>query len=88
MGVRMLGAGFSLLFTVTCIDEPLCKIFELITGRGLFKYKPDLKYNLDEPNFMLYQMICYTGEDFRAEQLSVSPLAAQFFDSTCACATS
>ncbi|PBK74828.1 kinase-like protein [Armillaria solidipes] len=60
-----------------------CLIFELITGRGLFKYEPDLKYNLDEPNFMLYQMICYTGEDFRAEQLSVSPLAAQFFDSTC-----
>ncbi|KAK0244246.1 hypothetical protein EDD85DRAFT_191461 [Armillaria nabsnona] len=59
-----------------------CLIFELITGRGLFKYEPDLKYNLDEPNFMLYQMICYTGEDFRAEQLSVSPLAAQFFDST------
>ncbi|KAK0449113.1 kinase-like protein [Armillaria borealis] len=60
-----------------------CLIFELITGRGLFKYEPDLRYNLDEPNFMLYQMICYTGEDFRAEQLSVSPLAAQFFDSTC-----
>ncbi|PBK97719.1 kinase-like protein [Armillaria gallica] len=62
-----------------------CLVFELITGRGLFRYEPDLKYNLDEPNFMLYQMICYTGEDFRAEQLSVSPLAAQFFDTTCAC---
>ncbi|KAK0187959.1 kinase-like protein [Armillaria mellea] len=35
------------------------KIFELITGRGLFKYQPELQYNLDEPNFMLYQMICY-----------------------------
>ncbi|KAK0221865.1 hypothetical protein IW262DRAFT_936220 [Armillaria fumosa] len=31
---------------------------------------------------LLYQMICYTGED-RAEQLSVSPLAAQFFHTTC-----
>ncbi|KAK0464509.1 kinase-like protein [Desarmillaria tabescens] len=60
-----------------------CLIFELITGRALFKYQADPKYNLDEPNFMLYQMICYTCEDFRVEQLSVSPLAAQFFDSTC-----
>ncbi len=32
---------------------------------------------------MLYQMICYTGEDFGSQQLSVSPLAGKFFDSTC-----
>ncbi|PBK63083.1 hypothetical protein ARMSODRAFT_980267 [Armillaria solidipes] len=38
-----------------------CLIFELITGGALFKYVPCPKYGLDEPNFMLYQMICYAG---------------------------
>ncbi|KAK0441957.1 kinase-like protein [Armillaria borealis] len=61
-----------------------CLVFELVTGSALFKYIPCPKFGLDEPNFMLYQMICYTGEDFASEQLSVSPLAGQFFDSTCA----
>ncbi|PBK72466.1 hypothetical protein ARMSODRAFT_954169 [Armillaria solidipes] len=27
--------------------------------------------------------MCYTGEDFGSQQLSVSPLASQFFDSAC-----
>lgn len=60
-----------------------CLIFELITGRSLFKYEPDPKLNLDEPNHILYQMLCYTCEDIRAEQLSVSALADQFFDTNC-----
>jgi len=60
-----------------------CLIFELVTGRALFKYQPYEKYNLDEKNYILYQMICYTGEDFSAEQLTVSSLAGKFFDSTC-----
>ncbi|SJK98279.1 uncharacterized protein ARMOST_01542 [Armillaria ostoyae] len=60
-----------------------CLIFELVTGDALFKYVPCPKFGLDEPNFMLYQMICYTGEDFGSQQLLVSPLAGQFFDSTC-----
>ncbi|KAK0430418.1 kinase-like protein [Armillaria borealis] len=62
-----------------------CLIFELVTGGALFKYVPCPKFGLDEPNFMLYQMICFTGEDFGSQQLSVSPLAGQFFDSTCTC---
>ncbi|PBK97983.1 kinase-like protein [Armillaria gallica] len=57
-----------------------CLIFELITGCALFKYEPDLKFNLDEPNHISYQMLC---EDIRAEQLSVSTLAVQFFDTNC-----
>ena len=28
-------------------------------------------------------MICYTGEDFSAEQLSVGRMAGRYFDSTC-----
>ncbi|KAK0448169.1 kinase-like protein [Armillaria borealis] len=60
-----------------------CLIFELVTGRPLFKYQPDPKLNLDEPNNILYQMLCYTCEDIRAEQLQVSPLASQFFDTNC-----
>ncbi|KAK0487426.1 hypothetical protein IW261DRAFT_1447806 [Armillaria novae-zelandiae] len=48
----------------------------------VFKYKSELEYSLDEPNFMLCQMIYYTGEDIRAERLSVSLLATQFFDIT------
>ncbi|PBK65243.1 hypothetical protein ARMSODRAFT_978367 [Armillaria solidipes] len=48
-----------------------CFIFELITGGALFKYVPCPKYGLDEPNFMLYQM------------LSVRPLAGQTLNSSC-----
>lgn len=33
-------------------------------------------------------MLCYTGEDFSEEQLAASPLAGQFFDSTCTCVIS
>ncbi|KAF8573007.1 kinase-like protein [Ramaria rubella] len=60
-----------------------CLVFELVTGRALFKYEPYPKYNLDEPTYLLYQMMCYTGEDFSAEQLTVSALASKYFDTTC-----
>ncbi|KAK0455646.1 kinase-like protein [Desarmillaria tabescens] len=60
-----------------------CLIFELITGRALFKYELDPKLNLDEPNHILYQMLCYTCKDIRAQQLMVSALADQFFDTNC-----
>ncbi|KAF8531902.1 kinase-like protein [Gautieria morchelliformis] len=59
-----------------------CLVFEFVTSRALFNYKPYPKYHLDEPNYHLYTMLCYTGEDFSAEQLTVSPLAAKYFDST------
>ncbi|KAF8903165.1 kinase-like protein [Gymnopilus junonius] len=60
-----------------------CLIFELITGRAFFKYEPDPKLNLDEPNYIIYQMLCYTCEDISAEQLMVSAFADQFFDTNC-----
>ncbi|KAF8579019.1 hypothetical protein K439DRAFT_1526606 [Ramaria rubella] len=49
-----------------------CLVFELITGCALFKYEAHPKFNLDELNYFLYTMICYTGEDFEANQLSIS----------------
>ena len=55
----------------------------MITSYPLFRYEPYPKHNLDEPTYMLYQMICQTVEDFDEEQLASSPGAAQFFDSTC-----
>ena len=61
------------------------KIFEFVTSRSLFRYEPNEKYKLDETSNILHQMICYTCEDFSEEQLTVSPLAGEFFDSTCAC---
>ncbi|KAF8874331.1 kinase-like domain-containing protein [Infundibulicybe gibba] len=60
-----------------------CLVFELVIGRRLFKYQPYKKYHLDEENYMLYQMMCHTCENFEPEQLTVSPLAAKFFNNTC-----
>lgn len=59
------------------------KIFELVTARGLFKYIADPKLKLDETENILYQIICYTGEDFSEEQLYAGRLARKYFDSTC-----
>jgi hypothetical protein len=33
-------------------------MFDVVTGRALFKYEPYPKYKFDEPNYLLYQMIC------------------------------
>ncbi|KZT01010.1 kinase-like protein [Laetiporus sulphureus 93-53] len=60
-----------------------CLVFEIVTGRGLFKYEPYLKYRLNDTSNLLYQMICYTGEDFSEEQLRIGAQAAEFFDTTC-----
>ncbi|KDR71809.1 hypothetical protein GALMADRAFT_143593 [Galerina marginata CBS 339.88] len=60
-----------------------CLIFELVTSRALFKYEPDPKLKLEETEYILYQMICSTGEDFGEEQLSVSRFGEKYFDTTC-----
>ncbi|KAK0448897.1 kinase-like protein [Desarmillaria tabescens] len=60
-----------------------CLVFELITGHALFKYDLLPKFDFDGFTYILYQMICFTGEDFGAQQLTVSPLADKYFDSTC-----
>ncbi|KAG2350160.1 kinase-like protein [Suillus weaverae] len=70
-------------------DEPVdiwsfgCLIFELVTGYPLFKFQPWPPLNLDEPNYILWQMISYTSERFLPEQLRASERAAEFFDRTC-----
>ncbi|KAF8516871.1 kinase-like domain-containing protein [Gautieria morchelliformis] len=60
-----------------------CLVFEFLTSGALFEYKPHLKYHLDEPNYLLYTMLCFTGEDFSAEQVTVSRQATNYFDTTC-----
>lgn len=59
------------------------QVFELVIGRELFEYKAYEKHNLDAPSGHLWQMMCFTGEGFRPEQLQASELADQYFDSTC-----
>ncbi len=59
------------------------KVFEFIIGRSLFRYEVNDELNLTETENVLYQMTSYTGDDFRAEQLNVWPLAANYFTSQC-----
>ncbi|KXN84886.1 Serine/threonine-protein kinase SRPK [Leucoagaricus sp. SymC.cos] len=64
------------------LTRPL-EIYELVTGRILFRHEENTTQMLDSEENMLYQMLCYTCEDFKSEQLSVSPRAGNYFDSTC-----
>jgi serine/threonine protein kinase len=58
-------------------------------SRSLFKYRVNEKHNLTEVENMLYQMILFTGEEsFRAAQLSVWPLASEYFNAACTFLTS
>ena len=54
------------------------EVYEFIIGRSLFRYEVNGELNLTETENVLYQMACYTGDDFRAEQLNVWPLAADY----------
>ncbi|KAJ7848410.1 kinase-like protein [Mycena leptocephala] len=59
-------------------------VFKLAVSRSLFKYRVNEKHNLTEVENMLYQMILFTGEEsFRAAQLSVWPLASEYFNAAC-----
>ncbi|KAJ7035842.1 kinase-like protein [Mycena alexandri] len=61
-----------------------CLVFELAVSRSLFEYRVNEKYSLTEVENMLYQMILLTGEEsFRAAQLSVCPLAGDYFNAAC-----
>lgn len=64
---------------MTCILQ----VFELVTSKHLFRYQPNAKFDLDEAENMIYQMMLHTGEDFRAAQLQVSPKAPDYFDENC-----
>ncbi len=59
------------------------EVYEFIIGRSLFRYEVNGELNLTETENVLYQMSCYTGDDYRAEQLNVWPLAADYFTSEC-----
>ncbi|KAF8323237.1 kinase-like protein [Clavulina sp. PMI_390] len=61
-----------------------CLVYEIVTGTNLFKYQKNKKFDLTETENMLYQMLLYTEEDFRADQLRVSPRAPEYFRSDCA----
>ncbi|KAF8152886.1 kinase-like protein [Mycena galopus ATCC 62051] len=61
-----------------------CLVFELAVSRSLFEYRVNEKFNLTEVENVLYQMILLTGEEsFRAAQLSVCPLAGEYFNAAC-----
>ena len=40
-------------------------------------------HKLDEVESMLHHMLCFTGEDFDAEQLMTYTKASTYFDTTC-----
>jgi len=58
-------------------------MFELVTSKQLFRYQPNKKFDLDETENMLYQMMLHSGELFRAAQLQTSPKAPEYFTSNC-----
>jgi serine/threonine-protein kinase SRPK3 len=58
-------------------------VYELVTSKHLFRYERNEKYDLDETETMLYQMMLFTGEVFRAAQLQLSPKAPEYFTATC-----
>ncbi|KAJ6612759.1 kinase-like domain-containing protein [Mycena sp. CBHHK59/15] len=62
-----------------------CVAFELVVGARLFVFEPKTVDNvaLDDTEYMLYQMMCLTNEDWKAENLQVSPNASKWFDLTC-----
>jgi len=59
------------------------QVFELVTLEHLFRYQRNRNFDLDEVENMLYQMMQYTEEYFRAAQLQVSPRAPEYFDANC-----
>ncbi|KAF9495900.1 kinase-like protein [Pleurotus eryngii] len=56
-----------------------CLVYEIITARPFFRYKRNQVYDFSEMANLLYQMMLKTGDVFRAEQLSVWPLAIEYF---------
>ncbi|KAJ7256142.1 kinase-like domain-containing protein [Mycena haematopus] len=61
-----------------------CLIYQLVVSDPLFKWCVHKEFNLTEVENMLYHMILHSGElSFRAKQLSICPLAGEYFDGTC-----
>jgi len=58
-------------------------VFEIVVCRKLFEYEAYENYGLDAESGLLWQMMCFTGEQFTPEQLQASRLASVYFDETC-----
>jgi serine/threonine-protein kinase SRPK3 len=65
-------------------DRELHQIFEFVTSRSLFRYVPEPSKDLDKVENMLYQMLCYTEEDFPEHMLQYARDGEKYFDLTCA----
>jgi hypothetical protein len=59
------------------------QVFELVVNSDLFKYEAYKQYGLDAPAGHLWQMMCFTSEQFTPEQLDLSDFADCYFDNTC-----
>ncbi len=74
----------SYLFRSLCQATHLAfpQVFELITGHNLFEYVPYPDRGLDAAAGHLWQMICFTSEEFEPKQLRWSQRAIQYFERT------
>ncbi|KLO05077.1 kinase-like protein [Schizopora paradoxa] len=61
-----------------------CLVFELVTGAALFKYQTMENDGITVPEVAhLWQMLLFTSQSFKPEQLQVSERAASYFESNC-----
>jgi len=60
------------------------QVFEIVVSRKLFEYAAYKEHGLDAESGLLWQIMCFTGEEFMPEQLQVSRIASNYFDETCA----
>ncbi|KDQ25192.1 hypothetical protein PLEOSDRAFT_1015341, partial [Pleurotus ostreatus PC15] len=62
-----------------------CLAYELITNEVLFQYRTYDDFGLTETENLLYQMMFHACEEFEPTQLSICPLAGEYFNSNCRC---
>ncbi|KAF9495901.1 kinase-like protein [Pleurotus eryngii] len=60
-----------------------CLAYELIAGDFLFEYRAPKVFGLTETENLLYQMMIYACEPFRAAQLNICPRASEYFNPDC-----
>ncbi|KAG9227124.1 hypothetical protein CCMSSC00406_0010228 [Pleurotus cornucopiae] len=56
-----------------------CLVYELVTSRALFSYRPNDIYGFSETENLLYQLALKAGKSFRAAQLKTWPNAIEYF---------
>lgn len=72
-----------LILYVCIADWTNDQVFEIITGRELFRYEAYKQHGLGAPAGHFWQMMCFTGERSTAEQLMAGTYADRYFDITC-----